>query len=109
MKTQTYMKTVRSFCKQAPVIGEHVRIFLGVTRTDGRHHHCIVRGPQDKPRSARVVGYRLEFGESAGVWPRDERTTNVLVTVVLATRHPLLRRRVTAHVSCLECVPSRTA
>jgi hypothetical protein len=103
-ETDRYLKSVRLFCKQAPEIGSRVRIFLGVARTDGRDHFCVVRGPQDKPRTARVVGYRIEFGESAGVWPRDDRTINVLVTVVLATRHPLLKRRVTAHVSCLECV-----
>lgn len=101
---KTYLKTVRDYCAQAPAIGTRTRIFLGVTRTEGRDHCCVVKGPTDEPRTATIVGYRLEFGESAGVWPRGEKTVNLLVTVRLHSKHPLLKRRVTAHVSCLECV-----
>lgn len=103
---QSDLKVIRQYCPQAPPIGAQVRIYLGVTRTEGRDHHCTVRGNQDKPRKATVVGYRLAFGHSAGVWPRYPETVDLLVTVRLNAVGPLLRDRMqTAHVSCLECVP----
>ena len=106
---QSDMKVIRQYCPQAPPLGAKVRIYLGVTRTEGRAHHCAVRGNQDKPRKAIVIGYRLEFGQSTSAWPRGPETINLLVTVKLdkgIQGIPLLSGRVhTAHVSCLECVP----
>lgn len=102
-----HLAIIRRFCPQAPPLGTKVGIYLGTAKTDGRDHNCTVRGLQDKPKPAIVKGYRLEFAESAGAWPRGERTVNVLVTVHLKRSWPLIKGRlVTAHITCLDCVPT---
>lgn len=102
-----HLSIIRKFCPQAPPLGASVKIYLGTARTNGRDHHCVVRGEQDKAKPAIVTGYALEFAESAGVWPRGPRTVSVLVTVRLRRKWPLINGRVvTAHITCLECVPS---
>ena len=87
------MAVVRSIWPRAPRIGSTVRIACGVARTDGRDHYTVVRGPQDRFRRCRVLGYRIEV---------VNRKIELLVNVRMNRQHRLIEREHFSHVNCLE-------
>lgn len=92
------MNLVRKIWPNAPAIGATVRIACGVTSSEGRQHYCVVRGPDDRYRKCRVLGYQIEVSRE---W------TELLVKVRMNRRHRLIEREHVAHVNCLEIYPAR--
>lgn len=101
------LQFIRQQHRSAPDIGTSVRIFLGVGKTAGRNHHCVVRGDKDIARPGVILGYAINYGDMGETWPANQQRIQVSVRVKLkSATMPFFPRIVVADISCLECIAS---
>ncbi len=107
MNHKQIFSVVKRLCPQAPGIGKEVNVYLGVTKTDGRSRHTTVRGVDDIPRKAVVLGYKIELGGASCGFPRKASSINLLATIKVLKKVELIESGpIDVHVDCLECVPN---